>query len=214
MLHDPFFFSSRRRHTRYWRDWSSDVCSSDLRGGDERLAHPHRPVAARVLDRVPRLVGRRPEGGERRRLADVAAEVQRAVARVVMVGEPALDGPDLEVGQSRRAQDRGGGLRAGHAVARRELRVLRERALDLHLRPQPEEQRDDSGDEEESQSGHFGPPPACRDDETEGFSARWAAGPGRLGAVLTGSGRRDTSLRPTVYRGTVSARSGSPPSPG
>src|SRR3712207_7479685 len=37
-----FFFSSRRRHTRYWRDWSSDVCSSDL-------AYPavlgHRPPA-------------------------------------------------------------------------------------------------------------------------------------------------------------------------
>src|SRR5258707_114641 len=36
-----FFFSSRRRHTRYWRDWSSDVCSSDL--GDklvrEELCH-------------------------------------------------------------------------------------------------------------------------------------------------------------------------------
>src|SRR3712207_4942689 len=28
-----FFFSSRRRHTRYWRDWSSDVCSSDLLDG-------------------------------------------------------------------------------------------------------------------------------------------------------------------------------------
>src|SRR5437879_9480901 len=26
----PFFFSSRRRHTRYIGDWSSDVCSSDL----------------------------------------------------------------------------------------------------------------------------------------------------------------------------------------
>src|SRR5699024_11458131 len=26
-----FFFSSRRRHTRSKRDWSSDVCSSDLR---------------------------------------------------------------------------------------------------------------------------------------------------------------------------------------
>src|SRR5206468_8840358 len=26
-----FFFSSRRRHTRSDRDWSSDVCSSDLR---------------------------------------------------------------------------------------------------------------------------------------------------------------------------------------
>src|SRR3712207_4866609 len=33
-----FFFSSRRRHTRYWRDWSSDVCSSDL--GIEVEARP------------------------------------------------------------------------------------------------------------------------------------------------------------------------------
>src|SRR5690606_26817521 len=28
-----FFFSSRRRHTRFSRDWSSDVCSSDLSWG-------------------------------------------------------------------------------------------------------------------------------------------------------------------------------------
>src|SRR5690625_5977459 len=28
-----FFFSSRRRHTRWPRDWSSDVCSSDLYEG-------------------------------------------------------------------------------------------------------------------------------------------------------------------------------------
>src|SRR5207237_2416610 len=27
-----FFFSSRRRHTRFKCDWSSDVCSSDLKG--------------------------------------------------------------------------------------------------------------------------------------------------------------------------------------
>src|SRR3712207_7947278 len=33
-----FFFSSRRRHTRYWRDWSSDVCSSDLWGGENGTA--------------------------------------------------------------------------------------------------------------------------------------------------------------------------------
>src|SRR5882757_4557828 len=32
-----FFFSSRRRHTRYWRDWSSDVCSSDLPPGALRI---------------------------------------------------------------------------------------------------------------------------------------------------------------------------------
>src|SRR2546422_1486946 len=30
MLCTYFFFSSRRRHTRCSRDWSSDVCSSDL----------------------------------------------------------------------------------------------------------------------------------------------------------------------------------------
>src|SRR5256884_7112821 len=30
-VHVFFFFSSRRRHTRCSRDWSSDVCSSDLR---------------------------------------------------------------------------------------------------------------------------------------------------------------------------------------
>src|SRR5207249_8128157 len=35
-----FFFSSRRRHTRSKRDWSSDVCSSDLTGG----APPEVPV--------------------------------------------------------------------------------------------------------------------------------------------------------------------------
>src|SRR5207249_5327488 len=30
-----FFFSSRRRHTRSKRDWSSDVCSSDLKQKEE-----------------------------------------------------------------------------------------------------------------------------------------------------------------------------------
>src|SRR2546422_7689912 len=32
-----FFFSSRRRHTRCSRDWSSDVCSSDLERGGARF---------------------------------------------------------------------------------------------------------------------------------------------------------------------------------
>src|SRR6266536_5596354 len=32
-----FFFSSRRRHTRSTRDWSSDVCSSDLGGRAEQV---------------------------------------------------------------------------------------------------------------------------------------------------------------------------------
>src|SRR6266542_369118 len=38
MLRVSFFFSSRRRHTRCYRDWSSDVCSSDLRRGPRTTA--------------------------------------------------------------------------------------------------------------------------------------------------------------------------------
>src|SRR6266536_6353761 len=34
-----FFFSSRRRHTRSTRDWSSDVCSSDLEADDLMLLY-------------------------------------------------------------------------------------------------------------------------------------------------------------------------------
>src|SRR6266576_4021386 len=44
-----FFFSSRRRHTSSLRDWSSDVCSSDL-AGLERRTLDHSP-GARILAR-------------------------------------------------------------------------------------------------------------------------------------------------------------------
>src|SRR5207302_5962802 len=40
-----FFFSSRRRHTRFSRDWSSDVCSSDLARGPVRGGDPTRAAA-------------------------------------------------------------------------------------------------------------------------------------------------------------------------
>src|SRR5699024_11826791 len=42
-----FFFSSRRRHTRSKRDWSSDVCSSDLTdksGQPVAISHTEKPV--------------------------------------------------------------------------------------------------------------------------------------------------------------------------
>src|SRR5687768_5274158 len=40
-----FFFSSRRRHTRCSRDWSSDVCSSDLTSAlDRRVEHRHEHI--------------------------------------------------------------------------------------------------------------------------------------------------------------------------
>src|SRR6266508_5379721 len=40
-----FFFSSRRRHTRWPRDWSSDVCSSDLSGTTTPRGNVARPTA-------------------------------------------------------------------------------------------------------------------------------------------------------------------------
>src|SRR3712207_6050555 len=65
-----FFFSSRRRHTRYWRDWSSDVCSSDLRGRPAvELRDPRRGSRPfRVATRPgsgPGASGAEPPGGVR-----------------------------------------------------------------------------------------------------------------------------------------------------
>src|SRR5690606_40280918 len=85
-----FFFSSRRRHTRFSRDWSSDVCSSDLihaiavllgqvpasfrLGGGASL-----PAVPRVPVGVPSaLLLRRPDvAGAERRVAQARSEERR-----------------------------------------------------------------------------------------------------------------------------------------
>src|SRR2546429_196717 len=68
--HDyDFFFSSRRRHTRCSRDWSSDVCSSDLSGALAQVApnnatlylHPTDVSDARALWVNPAGLGHFPE---------------------------------------------------------------------------------------------------------------------------------------------------------
>src|SRR5207253_5561442 len=46
-----FFFSSRRRHTRWPRDWSSDVCSSDLMSGPGFRVALWLPVCAMAFAR-------------------------------------------------------------------------------------------------------------------------------------------------------------------
>src|SRR2546430_9734394 len=70
-----FFFSSRRRHTRFDCDWSSDVCSSDLLP----IALPDAEAREALLserkgERVRILV---PERGEKARLLEMAAENAR-----------------------------------------------------------------------------------------------------------------------------------------
>src|SRR3712207_7103387 len=84
------FFSSRRRHTRYWRDWSSDVCSSDLTEGDFTIVEDiatiktdkgeikpvqmiqkwpvrrSRRIKEKIAPRVPLITGQRVRSEERR----------------------------------------------------------------------------------------------------------------------------------------------------
>src|SRR2546422_3208173 len=51
-------FSSRRRHTRCSRDWSSDVCSSDLEPEVDRVEDPELPLVGQVRSRGDRRVVR------------------------------------------------------------------------------------------------------------------------------------------------------------
>src|SRR5437870_13819568 len=59
-----FFFSSRRRHTRWPRDWSSDVCSSDLYSAAE--------AQARIGEAATGIGGK---------MADAGAAIERARAK-------------------------------------------------------------------------------------------------------------------------------------
>src|SRR5690349_23039601 len=54
-----FFFSSRRRHTRSLRDWSSDVCSSDL--FFDAIHSVDRPSLVAALAKAMATTGRRPD---------------------------------------------------------------------------------------------------------------------------------------------------------
>src|SRR5439155_5032961 len=100
-----FFFTSRRRHTRWPRDWSSDVCSSDLFSRSIFLSR-------RTPSRTNRSLGLAPTD-----LFDgyiqVAQEVRRDVSLRVRVGarghrdatgERSRDGAPLPF---RRAVDQG-----------------------------------------------------------------------------------------------------------
>src|SRR5438874_8078632 len=87
-----FFFSSRRRHTRSLRDWSSDVCSSDLAKLANLLRkqgrHPllvaadvHRPAAIDQLVALGKQLGIPVRAVDPKRVApDVAAFAAGAAA--------------------------------------------------------------------------------------------------------------------------------------
>src|SRR6266498_1713153 len=51
-----FFFSSRRRHTRCGRDWSSDVCSSDLADRLTAILQRHDTPAVLAVENASRVL--------------------------------------------------------------------------------------------------------------------------------------------------------------
>src|SRR6267378_7320311 len=99
-----FFFSSRRRHTRSLRDWSSDVCSSDLAPRPGRAAGGRPPAAtaawAAPVSRAARTGSPPPRPGwrprcswwvlrnrRRRRVAQQRGNARRQFARAERLGE-------------------------------------------------------------------------------------------------------------------------------
>src|SRR5208337_4174200 len=86
-----FFFSSRRRHTRYIGDWSSDVCSSDL--GEQRTREPAAKLAQNAIgsfaieNRVDRL--QRPVLVENDPVAEQALAMEDGAGAVKVVEQEA-----------------------------------------------------------------------------------------------------------------------------
>src|SRR6266511_1004946 len=119
-----FFFSSRRRNTRFSRDWSSDVCSSDLALDLREVAGP-----LQQPDRDPRraacatgeLVG--PGGLDRERELRRGAHRDLAQRGGLVVPEPLLD---REPVAQRRREEAGARRRADEGEPReRQLHHLR-----------------------------------------------------------------------------------------
>src|SRR5699024_12064978 len=102
-----FFFSSRRRHTRSKRDWSSDVCSSDLSAGVSGCYYPD-PLGALLLLALP-------APGDAADLSDAgrpchaagAAEVVAAACRLAEIGRASCRASRYEsmVGEYRKTKD-------------------------------------------------------------------------------------------------------------
>src|SRR2546430_3011243 len=85
-----FFFSSRRRHTRFDCDWSSDVCSSDLRiwVNVSTIVFDNQRTGRRLFVRLERDVDQRRRNEERfYRMVEVARQL------VALAGDEAHHAP-------------------------------------------------------------------------------------------------------------------------
>src|SRR5207245_6821554 len=85
-----FFFSSRRRHTRCYRDWSSDVCSSDLLRGEPIITVSqgvNGPMAAASLSWLERHTGEPPNVVRQEPPDQMAAALARSGNAIALMTE-------------------------------------------------------------------------------------------------------------------------------
>src|SRR5690606_40587791 len=83
-----FFFSSRRRHTRFSRDWSSDVCSSDLKIARQLIVKNATPPSSTILrprrsDKGPRIAATNAPPNRKKDMEDGAHELLTPKSRVI-----------------------------------------------------------------------------------------------------------------------------------
>src|SRR5687768_17786684 len=108
-----FFFSSRRRHTRCSRDWSSDVCSSDLPAGSVR-----EPVVL-FTDEVARQLSGKPS----------------QLYAVGVLAAPGVDQADLAAAIEQRSEER----RVGKSVDLGGRRSIKKKKKRKHAKNDEEE---------------------------------------------------------------------------
>src|SRR5438874_2859711 len=106
------FFSSRRRHTRSLRDWSSDVCSSDL----HRSVGWAAPLPQNLLHHVPAYVGQ----------AEVAA-LEAVGEAGVLDAQEVEDGGVQVVDVDRRSEERRVGREYGTRGRRADAKATEKR---------------------------------------------------------------------------------------
>src|SRR5690606_40213264 len=99
-------FSSRRRHTRFSRDWSSDVCSSDLISGYRRLfIFAHLKIKSEYMGRIFE-VRKATMFARWDRMAKQFTRIGKDIAIAVKAGGPDPRSEERRVGKERR--ERGG----------------------------------------------------------------------------------------------------------
>src|SRR5204863_9966472 len=128
-----FFFSSRRRHTRSLRDWSSDVCSSDLAtviaSADYAKAHGLKPlgrlVSWAVVGVEPKYMGIGPAPAARKALQKAGMKLEQLdLIEVNEAFAPQYLAVEKELGLDRaKTNVDGGAIAIGHPLAATGARI-------------------------------------------------------------------------------------------